>query len=83
MTHKGKRTDKFHSRYNAVDTTCFRNYQDGETIKDFIFLRVYLFIFRERGSEGEKHQCVVASCAPPTRDLAYNPGMCPDWESNQ
>ena len=50
----------------------------------FFFLR---FIFREREKEGEvegeKHQCVVASCAPPTRDLACNPGMCPDWESNQ
>ena len=51
--------------------------------KDFI----YLFIFRRRGREGEregvKHQCVVASHAPPTEDLACNPGMCPDWESNQ
>ena len=27
--------------------------------------------------EGEKHQCVVASHTPPTRDLACNPGMCP------
>ena len=46
-----------------------------------------LFIFRERGREeeraGEKHQCVVASHVPPTGDLAHNPGMCPDWESNQ
>ena len=32
---------------------------------------------------GEKHQCVVASHAPPTGDLAHNPGMFPDWESNQ
>ena len=50
------------------------------------FKRFYLFIFRERGREGEreggKHQCVVASCTPPTGDLAHNPGMCPDWESN-
>ena len=50
------------------------------------FLRFYLFIFRERGREGErgevKHQCVVASWAPPIGDLACNPGMCPDWESN-
>ena len=30
----------------------------------------------------EKHQ-LVASCAPPTGYLAHNPGMCPDWESNQ
>ena len=27
--------------------------------------------------------CVVASCVPPTGDLARNPGMCPDWESTQ
>ena len=34
------------------------------------------------GRKGEKHQCVVASHAPPTGDLTCNPGMCPDWESN-
>ena len=48
---------------------------------------IYIFIFRERGRErereGEKHQCVVASRTPPTGDLACNPDMCPDWESNQ
>ena len=47
----------------------------------FFFKRFYLFIFRERGregeKEGEKHQCVVASHVPPTGDLAHNPGMCP------
>ena len=47
----------------------------------FIFLRFYLFIL-ERGREGEKYQCVVASRMPPTGDLTHNPGMCPDWESN-
>ena len=49
------------------------------------FLFIYFF-FRERGregkKEGEKRQCVVASCTPPTGDLTCNPGMCPDWESN-
>ena len=25
----------------------------------------------------------VASHAPPTGDLARNPGLCPEWESNQ
>ena len=54
-------------------------------IKTAIFFpRFYLFIFRERGREGEregkKHQSVVASCAPPAGGLAHNPGMCPDWE---
>ena len=51
-----------------------------------IFKKI-LFIFRERGRErerdGEKHQCVVAFHTPPTGDLVHNPGMCPDWESNQ
>ena len=49
-------------------------------------LKKIVFIFREKGREGgregEKHQCVVASSTPPARDLACNPGMCPDWESN-
>ena len=44
------------------------------------------FIFRQRGREGkregETYQRVVASCVPPTGDLAHNPGTCPDWESN-
>ena len=48
---------------------------------------IYLFIFRDRGREGEregeKHQYVVASHVPPTGDLAHNPGMCPNWESNR
>ena len=26
---------------------------------------------------------MVAYGASPTGDLAHNPGMCPDWESNQ
>ena len=50
------------------------------------FKRFYLFVFRERGKEGEregeKQQCVVASHVPPTGVLACalgNPGMCPDW----
>ena len=45
---------------------------------------IYLFIELEKGEgkEGEQHQCVVASHAPPTGDLARNPGMCPDWDSN-
>ena len=54
---------------------------------DQFFFKKVLFIFRETGREGEregeKHQRVVASHVPPTRYLAQNPGMCPDWESNQ
>ena len=49
---------------------------------NFFFLFLNLFISKEREREGKKHQCVVASCVPPTGVLACNPGMCPDWESN-
>ena len=57
------------------------------TLRTIIFLRFYLFIFRERDREGEregeKHQYMVASHAPPTGGLAHNPGTCPDWESDR
>ena len=53
----------------------------------FFKKRFYILIFRERErgaeSEGEKHQSVVASHTLSTGDLAPNPGMCPDWESNR
>ena len=55
------------------------------------FIKI-LFIFRARGVREkerernidvwEKHP-LVASCTPPTGDLAQNPSMCPDRESNQ
>ena len=53
-----------------------------------IFLKtLFIYLFREKGKEGEregeKHQCVIAPHVSPTGDLARNPGMCPDWESNQ
>ena len=38
---------------------------------------IYFFL-----REGEKHQGIVASRAPPTGGLAHDPGMCPDWELN-
>ena len=47
----------------------------------------YVFVFREGEREEErgreKHQCVAASCVPPTGDLASNLGIFPDWELNQ
>ena len=60
--------------------------REGNTIPNKLLKDFYLFIFRERGREGkrkgEKHQCVVASRMLPTGDLAHNPGICLDWESN-
>ena len=53
----------------------------------FFYFKDFIYLSLERGregkGEGEKHQCMAASWAPPTEDLAHNPGMCPDWESNR
>ncbi|KAF6104758.1 mediator of cell motility 1 [Phyllostomus discolor] len=51
-----------------------------------IFFEDFIYLFLGRGEwkekEGKKHQYVVASHVLPPGDLAYNLGMCPDWESN-
>ena len=43
--------------------------------------------FRERGGDGERQRERNIDQMPLTGalmgDLACNPGMCPDWESNQ
>ena len=54
--------------------------------KDFL----YLFLQRGEGKEKERERKInvrekyrsVASCTPPPGDLARNPSMCPDGESN-
>ena len=52
------------------------------------FLKI-LLIFRDREKERDSNMDVqkihwlVVFCMPPTGDLAHNPGMWPDWESNQ
>ena len=56
-----------------------------------MYVCIYLFIL-ERGEGKEKemqrnfkvqeNHWSFASHTPPTRDLADNPGMCPDWEWN-
>ena len=49
----------------------------------FFFKILFIYFIEREGREKEgKHQCVVASYAPPTEDLACNPGMGPDWELN-
>ena len=50
--------------------------------KDFI----YLFLEKGEGKEKERERNIsvwLPLGMPPTGDLACNPGMCPDWESNQ
>ena len=50
----------------------------GRWLRSFFF-KDFIYSLSERGregeSEGEKHQCVVASCAPPTEDPP--PGVWP------
>ena len=51
----------------------------------------YLLLEREEGREKQRErnmdvqelQWLVASCTPPNWEPDHNPGMCPDWESNQ
>ena len=43
----------------------------------FHFFKDFIYLLLERGREGEKHQCAVASCASLTGDLICNSGMCP------
>ena len=40
---------------------------------NYLFLKILFIYFQteEKGREGEKHQCVVASHAPPTGDLTW------------
>ena len=50
------------------------------------FKKDFINLFLDRGGgdrEGEKHQGVVACHVPPTGEPGCNPGMCPDWDSNQ
>ena len=54
----------------------------------FFFFKDFIYLYLERGEgkekeRGGKHQCVVASRVPPSGELVYNAGVCPDWESNQ
>ena len=54
----------------------------------FFFKTYFIYLFLERGEGKEKNFDVlekhplVASHTPPNGDLAHNPAMCPDWESN-
>ena len=52
---------------------------------------IYLFLETAEGRKEERERNIhvlekhrpVASCTPLGGDPAHNPGMCPDWESNQ
>ena len=46
----------------------------------FFFLHIYLFLERGEGKEKERENSMCGCLS--TGDLACNPGICPDWESN-
>ena len=54
----------------------------------FFFKKYFIYLFLDRGEEREKererHKNMWLPLTCPTLgNLARNPGMCPDWESNQ
>ena len=52
---------------------------------NFFFFKDFIYLFLEEGREKERERNINVwlSLMPPTGDLACNPSMCPDWESNQ
>ena len=76
--------------HSVITTTTYKNYTTTDS-KTIYFLRFYFYFlfFGERRREGErkgvKHWYVKKTSigTPPTGELAHNPGMCPNQESNQ
>ena len=71
----------------------YKSTHESVPFRQIFFKRFFIYIFLERGEEKEKEKerninvqdkyQSVASHTPTTRNLVHNPGMCPDWESNQ
>ena len=85
-------TLKFHSTMNVLNEGFLHFYWNSrkeQIIFSFFKYFIYLFLERGEGSEKERERNMqeiyrlVASHRTPNGDLACNPGMCPDWESNQ
>ena len=55
-----------------------------KALQFFRDLLIYLFLDRGKGGRKKKRETSMCGCLSHThtRDLAYNPGMCPDWELN-
>ena len=55
----------------------------ADTARNIFFFKDFVGLFLGRGEERERNINVwFPLTCPHTRDLACNPGMCPDWESN-
>ena len=59
----------------------------GLVLFSFFFKElIYLFLESREGKQTERERNInvwLPLTSSPTGDLAYNPGMCPVWESNQ
>ena len=51
-------------------------------LKQAFLKKDFIYLFLERGRKEEKHERVVASCAPSTGDLACTQAHALGWESN-
>ena len=51
------------------------------------FLKDFIYLLLERGREKERKERNISVWLrlihPPTKDLAHNSGMCPDWEQKR
>ena len=77
----------FFTFHHCLTEVCFSYFMYSRFC--FVLFGGVVLFFRGRKGErvGEKHpweiHWSVASRTPPTGDLAWNPGLCPDWELNQ
>ena len=60
----------------------------GKTYVSFLFLYflkniLFIYFWREKERERNNNVWLPLTCPLSTWDLACNPGMRPDWESNQ
>ena len=76
--------DKFlHSQLNQSSVILSWSFKRIESIRVISFKEfIYLFIFRERGREGERERNINV-WFPLARPLLGNLARCPGWESNQ
>ena len=54
-------------------------------VLNLLFFEDFIYLFSETGEgreKGRETSIGYTSCTPPTGDLAGNPGMCSDLESN-
>ena len=78
---KGIKIDEF-KNYFEQWKKCLKRYiaSNGKYFKDNLSLKDFVYFQRgRRERERERNMDRVTLTCPQLEDLAYNPGMCPDW----